>query len=159
MEIKGPLSDLNLGGDAIWSCSESTPTYSLTSSFSVFRHESYSLLDFSFALFGNRFETSRNIEFRILHDLNGKSILLSSFSLSFTFPPVCQFKLSFSFSLSSSKISFVKSTIRPCKLSISMLQTPNLSSKPILIQLTNIYLLECQIIKNWVWLFEFLVQT
>ena len=69
MEIKGSLSDFNLGGIFFWSCSESISSYSLTSSFLVFRYESYPLLDFSFALFGNPFEPSINLDLEFFMDL------------------------------------------------------------------------------------------
>ena len=137
MEVKGPLSDLNLRGSFFWFCSQSI-SYSLTSSFPVFRHESYSLLDFSFALFVKPFEQCRNLDLEFCMALMESPYCFQVFH-SPLYSSVCPFKFSFSFSLSSNKISIAKFTIKSCKL--SMLQALNPSSKPILVQLANIYLI------------------
>ena len=140
MEIKGPLSDFNLGGNFFLILLWIHLLIQFDKQFSSIQIWKLPSAGFFICLIWQSIWAMQKPRFRILYGLNGNSILFSSNSLSFKYSSVCQFKFSFSFSLSSNKISFAKFTIRPYKLSISMLQTPNPSSKSISVQLTNIYL-------------------
>ena len=144
IEIKGPLSDLNLRGNFSVPVLHPSPHTVWQTIFPVFEQESNSLLNFLFSLFGNPFELCRNIDLEFCITL-----MKNPCCFPFSQIPSCSIPLS-----------LIK-IILPCCYPLvqfpsywepsDQVNTPYPCSKPssknLLVQLANIYIDESNIYK------------
>ena len=134
MEIKGSLSDLNLGENSSVPALNPSPHTVWQAILPVFRQESNPLLDFLFALLGNPFKPCRNLDLEFCIAVMKNPCCFQVFSTLF-------YTLSHQANKKFLLHAFCSLSTRLCKPFHHPIHKHHIhASSPILVQLPNIYL-------------------